>query len=117
MRFRLSSWRRVSLVTALLVVAAAIPLFGAKNVRKLVLRDLAGNATRWNDYKGRIVVLNFWATWCGPCKEEIPRLGEMAQRYADQNVTFLLASIDEAKKQSTVRSFVAEQKITLPVWV
>ena len=117
MRSRFKSWGSLWLVIALLALGVATPVLGGKNVRKLSLRDLDGSPTRWSDYKGRIVVLNFWATWCGPCKEEMPRLGQIAQHYADQNVAFLLASIDEAKKQPAVRSFVAEQKITLPVLV
>ena len=89
----------------------------AKNVRKLTLRDLGGNKVRMSDYQGRIVVLNFWATWCGPCKEELPRLGEMAQRYSGQDVGFVLASIDEEKKIDAVRDYVAQQRLTLPVLV
>ncbi|PYY14374.1 MAG: TlpA family protein disulfide reductase [Acidobacteria bacterium] len=91
--------------------------FAARNVRKLTLRDLNGNKTHVSDYQGRVVVLNFWATWCGPCKEELPRLAKMADQYAAQNVAFVLASIDEQKKLEAVRGFVAQQKVTLPVWV
>jgi thiol-disulfide isomerase/thioredoxin len=90
---------------------------GAKNVRKLSLHDMGGNKTHLSDYQGRIVVLNFWATWCGPCREELPRLAEMAQEYGPKNVAFILASIDEQKKLSAVRDYIAQQKISLPVWV
>lgn len=89
----------------------------AKNVRKLAFRDLDGNKVRLSDYQGQIVVLNFWATWCGPCKEELPRLGQIAQQYADRHVAFVLASIDEPKKLPVVRDFVIQQKVTLPVLV
>ena len=91
--------------------------FAAKNVRKLSLHDLRGNKTHASDYQGKILVLNFWATWCGPCKEELPRLGTMAQQYADKNVSFLLVSIDETKRLSAVRAYVSQQNVTLPVWV
>ena len=88
----------------------------ARNVRKLSLRDLDGEKVRMSDYQGRVVVLNFWATWCGPCKEELPRLAIMAQDYASKNVAFVLASIDEPKKLPIVRGYVSQQKIALPVW-
>ena len=105
----------VSLAAFLLVL-----LFGvtspAKNVRKLTLRDLDGNKARLSEYQGRIVVLNFWATWCGPCKEEIPRLAHMAEQYANHDVAFILASIDEQNKLPAVRDYVSQQRVTLPVW-
>ena len=102
------------------VVCMALLLFNssvlsAKSVKKLTLRDLEGTKVRLADYQGRIVVLNFWATWCGPCKEELPRLGEIARQYANRGVTFLLASIDEQKKLSAVRDYVSEHGIKLPV--
>jgi len=104
-----------SLVLALLLFSNSSGF--AKNVRKLTLRDLEGEKVRMSDYQGRVVVLNFWATWCGPCKEELPRLGTMAQGYASKNVAFVLASIDEQKKLPAVRDYVIQQKIVLPVWV
>src|SRR5690349_22500119 len=102
------------------VVCMALVLFGssalnAKSVKKITLRDLDGNKVRLSDYQGRIVVLNFWATWCGPCKEELPRLGQIASQYVDHKVAFLLVSIDEQKKLPTVRDYVAQQEIKLPV--
>ena len=86
-------------------------------MRKLALRDLDGNKVRLSDYQGQIVVLNFWATWCGPCKEELPRLGQIAHQYADRHVAFVLASIDEPKKLPVVRDFVQQQKVSLPVLI
>jgi len=73
--------RRDSLLPSvlMLLILANSSSFAAKSVRKLSLRDLNGGKVRMSDYQGRIVVLNFWATWCGPCKEELPRLGSIAQ--------------------------------------
>ena len=106
---------QVSWILALLLLPGSSGF--ARNVRKLSMRDLNGGKVRISDYQGRVVVLNFWATWCGPCKEELPRLGTMAQEYASKNVAFVLASIDEPKKLPAVRDYVNEQKIALPVWV
>ena len=110
---------RKTVVLAAMVLLLLLPLHGlaAKNVRKLTLRDIDGNKARLSDYQGRIIVLNFWATWCGPCKEELPRLSEMAGRYASEHVAFIFASIDEPKKLPAVRDYVTQQKVTLPVWV
>ena len=110
--------RRRSLGAVVLALFLLLNSSGfARNVRKLSLRDLDGGRVRMSDYQGRVVVLNFWATWCGPCKEEIPRLRTMAQNYASKNVAFVLASIDEQKKVDAVRDYVARQNVTLPVWV
>lgn len=99
-----------------LLVLFSSSFLNAKNVKKLVLRNLDGTKVRLADYQGRIVVLNFWATWCGPCKEEIPRLGEIAGQYANRNVAFLLASIDEKKKEAAVRDYVSANELKLPVF-
>lgn len=109
-------WRRV-LAPALLCLSLSSSTFGVKNVHKLVLRDLDGNKVRLNDFQGHIVVLNFWATWCGPCKEELPRLSEISQNYLHRKVEFLLVSIDDEKKLPVVKEYVMQQKITLPVLV
>ena len=105
------------MILPLLALCCFSSMAAARNVRKLALHNLDGNKTRLSDYQGRIVVVNFWATWCGPCKEELPRLGEIAQQYAAQNVAFILISIDEQKKLASVRDYIAQQKVTLPVWI
>ena len=99
-----------------LLVLFSSPFLNAKNVKKIALRNLDGTKVRLSDYQGRIVVLNFWATWCGPCKEELPRLGQIADEYAGRNVAFLLASIDEQKKEPAVREYVSEHRVKLPVF-
>jgi thiol-disulfide isomerase/thioredoxin len=81
------------------------------------LRDLDGKKTRVSDLAGQVVVLNFWATWCGPCKEELPRLSQIAQQYASKKVVFVLASVDETNRLDTVREYVRSHNITLPVWI
>lgn len=105
---------RATVCMALILFNSSV--LSAKSVNKVTLRDLDGNKVRLADYHGRIVVLNFWATWCGPCKEELPRLGEIASHYVDRNVAFLLASIDEKKKEPAVRDYVSEHGIKLPVF-
>ncbi len=49
-------------------------------------KDLDGKDTSLGDYNGKVVLVNFWATWCDPCREEIPWLIEMQQKYAEQRI-------------------------------
>jgi len=112
---RISSYLPKTGLMCMLLVLSSSPFLAARSVKKIRLRDLDGNKVRLSDYQGRIVVLNFWATWCGPCKEELPRLGQIAGQYADRNVVFLLASIDDQKKIPAVREYVSQHGVTLPV--
>jgi thiol-disulfide isomerase/thioredoxin len=105
------------LVLLLVTVVFTSGALAAKNVSKFSLHDMDGNKVRLSDYHGRVLVLNFWATWCGPCKEELPRLEQIAAGYANQNVAFVLASIDEQKNLEKVRNYIAQQKVALPVLV
>jgi len=101
---------------ALLTVAAVGP---AKDPPKaeLVLKDVNGQRVRLSELRGKIVVLNFWATWCGPCKAELPLLVDAAKKYSPRGVVFIAASLDDAKSRSKVPEFVAAHGIDFPVWV
>jgi cytochrome c biogenesis protein CcmG/thiol:disulfide interchange protein DsbE len=74
----------------------------------LALRDLQGKEHKLADYRGKVVVLNFWATWCDPCRVEIPWLIEMQQKYAGKGFTVLGVAMDEEGK-SVVAPFVAKE--------
>jgi thiol-disulfide isomerase/thioredoxin len=101
---------------ALLVLCALIPAF-AKPVPNLELKDLAGQPQKLSALRGQIVVLSFWATWCGPCKEELPRLSQLSDTYAGKNVRFIAVSIDEKKDRSKIEPYLTRQNIHLEVWV
>ena len=75
----------------------------------------ADDATlRVSDFKGKVVFLNFWATWCKPCEEEMPGLERLYQRFKSQGLVVLAVSLD-ADGASVVRPFVARHKLTFPV--
>ena len=74
------------------------------------LTELSGQKLRLADYKGKVVLLDFWATWCGPCKIEIPWFMEFEQQYKDRGFAVLGVSMDEGGWQD-VKPFIEERKI------
>ena len=79
------------------------------------LKDMNGADVRLADFRGRPVILNFWATWCGPCKVEIPALVALAEQYQSHKLTVLGVSVDDTPED--LRQFAAEYKMNYPVLV
>jgi peroxiredoxin len=76
------------------------------------LRDLEGKPWSLSKLRGKVVVVNFWATWCPPCRKEIPDLEALYERFRDAGLVILAISDEKADK---VRPFVAEKKMSYPV--
>ena len=87
------------------------------DLASLGLHDLDGVPRDLVEYRGQIVVLNFWATWCLPCLEEMPILLEIRERYAARGVEVVAASADDATTREAVPEFVRRHKLSFPVWV
>lgn len=83
----------------------------------LSLKDLAAIDQRLSGYRGRIVVLNFWATWCVPCRKEMPDLAAIQNAYAAFGVQVIGASADQLADRAKVVDFIRQQKINFPVWL
>jgi thiol-disulfide isomerase/thioredoxin len=77
------------------------------------LKDLSGKDVKLSSYKGKVVLLNFWATWCGPCKVEIPWFNEFQQKYQDKGFVVVGISADDTVEQ--LKPFVAQYKMSYPV--
>lgn len=95
----------------------AVRMADAKGTPNLTLKDLSGHSQRLSDLRGQVVVLNFWATWCTPCREELPRLSTLSAEYAGRNVHFVAVSIDDAKDRARIEPYLTRQNIHLDVWV
>ncbi|HKO59742.1 MAG TPA: TlpA disulfide reductase family protein [Pyrinomonadaceae bacterium] len=83
----------------------------------LSLKDLFGVEQKLSAYRGKVVVLNFWATWCIPCRKEMPDLAAIQNEYAALGVQVVGASADVLTDRSKVVSFIKETGINFPVWL
>lgn len=82
----------------------------------LTLKDPFGTQQTLGALKGRIVVLNFWATYCVPCRKEMPDLAAVQNEYAALGVQVVGASVDAAEDRAKVLQFVKETKVNFPIW-
>ena len=77
------------------------------------LKDMNGKDVRLSDYKGKVILLDFWATWCGPCKVEIPWFVEFQQKYAAKGLQVIGVSVDDTVDK--MKPYVAQFKMNYPV--
>ena len=95
--------------------AAMAKLEGDDQARQgadFTLTDLSGKSWTLRDLRGKVVLVNFWATWCPPCRKEMPDLEALGQRFAAQGLVILAISDEDAAK---VKPFIAEHQISYPV--
>lgn len=107
-----------SVVVLLAVVApfAPIALAAGPSEQSLVFKGRDGAPHNLRELRGHPAVINFWATWCGPCKEEMPRLQKLANSYAAQGVHFVAISLDDAETQRRIDEVVQKRDFHLPIW-
>ena len=88
------------------LLAAAAPAWN--------LKDVKGNSVKLSDFKGKVVILDFWATWCPPCQAEIPHFIGLQEKYGKQGLVVVGVSVDEGGPD-VVSSFVTANKINYPI--
>jgi len=83
-----------------------------ENLNDFVLMDLLSNPHSVNEWQGKIRIINFWATWCPPCLEEIPGFIELQEQYAEKNIQFIGVAIDN---KESVTQYLTSKAINYPV--
>lgn len=79
-----------------------ISKFGSATAQDFTLKNIEGKEIKLSDYKGKIVVLDFWATWCGPCKASFPKMQDLVTKYKGKNVEFLFVNTWENGKEDEI---------------
>lgn len=105
------------LLVALLSLVVFSPTAHAKRIPNLKFQDRTGKTMYTADLRGSITVINFWATWCGPCLEELPLLSKLNAEYSRNKVRFIAASADEVENRTAVDRFVKAHFIGMEIWL
>jgi len=96
-----------------------IAKFGSATASDFSLKNLEGKEIKLSDYRGKIVVLDFWATWCGPCKASFPKMQDLVEKYKNEDVQFLFVNTWEKGKDEeifeNVSKFISEKKYSFNV--
>jgi len=115
--------------TGLIIIAAVLALGGGILVRGFLspaeqtsptslpdfnLADVSGNQHNTSEWQGKIRVINFWATWCQPCRKEIPEFMALQEQYAAKGLQFIGIAIDD---QEPVEEYLASTKINYPILI
>jgi peroxiredoxin len=108
----------LSLALLVLLVACekkeeSAPLKKGGPAPDFALKDMGGELVRLSDLKGKVVLMEFWATWCPPCKMAIPELNELQARHEGSNLAILAISIDENRE--IVEDFMEENEMSFTV--
>lgn len=93
--------------------AAELKLWTGGPAPALALKDLKERDHRLADYKGRVVLINFWATWCAPCRDEMPSIQRLKEKLAGRPFVILAVNLDEP--QSRIEKFLSEVKLDFPI--
>lgn len=85
------------------------------NAPDFTLEDTSGNAVLLSTLRGQVVLINFWASWCAPCKAEMPGMQNVYEEYQDQGFTILAVNVTKQDQKSSVEAFISKLAISFPV--
>ncbi len=109
---------RINLLILLICLLSPVIVFAqankAEKIPSVILKDLNGKTVNLDDFKGKVILLNFWATWCPPCRAEIPELTKWQKEYENQGLQIIGITYPPTNRK-TVRSFVRQNEINYPI--
>jgi peroxiredoxin len=110
------SWKSLIFTVILassLLAAGAQALDEGARLPEIGLNDLSGKRVDVASLKGKVVIVDFWATWCAPCKQELPLLEKLYQKYKARGLVIVGVSVDQ--EEANVGAFVKQLKLSFPV--
>jgi peroxiredoxin len=108
--------RTITTLLFLLLLCGGQSLYAGDPSPDFTLEDMNGDLFTLADQLGEgIILLDFWATWCTPCKHELPYLQELHEKYSEEGFMLITISEDSPKSQSKVRPYVRSKRYTFPV--
>jgi thiol-disulfide isomerase/thioredoxin len=81
------------------------------------VKNLKGEKFQFDQYKGKVIFLNLWATWCGPCRAEMSSIQKLYDGVGNDSIAFVMLSLDEDKNQYKVEKYVKDKAFTFPVFL
>jgi len=81
------------------------------------IKDLAGQKKSFEEYRGKVIFLNLWATWCGPCRAEMPTIQKLYDKIESDKIAFVMLSIDEDVNKNKVAKYISDRAFTFPVFM
>jgi len=102
----------LALLCALLALPAVAFTVG-DGAPDFALKSAAGSNVRLSEMRGQVVMINFWASWCGPCRQEMPLLDQLQQRYG--KLGFVLLGVNVEQQQQTAQKFLKETPVRFPI--
>src|SRR2546422_1078680 len=108
--------RRIHILTLAILPMATFGIH-AQQAADLRLHEFNGPERSVQEYRGKAVVLNFWATWCEPCRDEMPLFVAVHKRYSEKGVVIIGASADDESTQPRIPAFLREMRIEFPTWI
>jgi thiol-disulfide isomerase/thioredoxin len=98
----------------LLGVLGAVPATG-QNQAEIQSLDASGTKKALGSYKGKVVLVNYWATWCAPCVDEFPSLVKLQKQYRDQGLVVVGISFDDPDDKAKVVAFTGQNQVDFPI--
>lgn len=117
-------WSSASAMAQLLVIKSGILNVHVEESKEaanfdyaFTIKDLSGNEVPFEAYKGKVLFINLWATWCGPCRAEMPGIQRLSEKLKDEEVEFVMLSVDKEAALPKVKDYLENNQFTFPVYM